>query len=124
MNKLKKRAIFGAQLMLAVVSVSMGPRAFAAAGDDLPPQARLNIAGTDFTSLKAVAHLKSRVNRTAIEVCASDWDRKRMMTSEESRCYDKALNNGMAQIEFRRQDALRKTTVNMAVAQPIKHPDH
>jgi UrcA family protein len=123
MTRLTNLARASVLLALASSALALTPAAFAAADDDLP-QARLNITGTDLTSAKSVAHLKSRVRHTAFDICAPDWDGKSLMSMDQRKCYDTALQNGMAQIESKRLEALRKTSPDMASAQPREQHAH
>jgi UrcA family protein len=119
-----QRFIGGTMLAISAGFLALTPAAFAAADDDALPQARLDVAGADFTSLKSVAHLKNKVRHAAFEICSPDWDGRRLMTTDETRCYNTALHSGLAQIESRRRDALCQTPVNMAAAQPDNRPGH
>ncbi len=95
-----------------------------AASDDAVPQGTLNVAGTDFTSAKAVDHLKARVRRIAFEICVPNGNSSFAMAPDERKCYDTALNSGLTQIASKQQQALRATTVNMASAQGETRSNH
>lgn len=101
----------------------MAPVAQAAEADQVP-QAELNIATTDFTSQKAVDHLISRLHRVALEICAPDLDPKVGLSDDERTCVNKALKSGLAQIDSKREEARRETSVHVATAQPVETPAH
>ena len=117
--------IVRASVLLAVASgiLAATPPAFAAGNEDVP-QAKLNVAGVDFTSPKAVAHLKTEVRHTALEVCGYDWTDKGAMSIDTRKCYDAALQGGFAQIDSKQQQALRDNAVKMASAQPQDRRTH
>ena len=124
MNRFTKLSHTATLLVISLVCITLTPAAFAAADEDPVPQVRLSAAGTDFTSPASIAHLRSRLRHAAIAICTPNWDGRRMLATDERQCYDTALTNGMAQVESRHQEALRKTTVNMAAAQlqePLAH---
>ena len=115
----------GTLIAIASSLLALTAPAFAAPIDeDALPQATLNVAGTDFTSAKAVDHLKARVRRTALEICVPDGDTRMPMATDQRQCYNTAIRNGLAQIESKQQLAMRKTTVNVASAQTDTHPAH
>ena len=122
MTRFIKLSHASALLLGAAGCIALTPSAFAASSDDPVPQTRLSVAGTDFTSQSSVAHLKIRLRHAAIAVCAPDWDGRQLLAVDERRCYDKAVDNGLAQVESKQQDAMRKATVNMADAQPQERP--
>lgn len=105
--------------LLAVASglLAVTAPAFAAPTEDALPQGKLNVAGTDFTSVKAVNHLKARVRRIAFEICVPDGNRSVVLATDQQKCYDTAIQNGLAQIASKQEQAQRATTVNMASAQ-------
>ncbi len=112
----------GILITLASGFLALTSPAFAAADDDVP-QATLNVAGTDFTSDKAIAHLTNRIRHTARQICSPDWDGK-SLSPDERKCYDTAMKTGLAQIESKRMAALRRTSPAMASAQPEEHQAH
>jgi UrcA family protein len=95
--------------------------AVAAPLDDPLPQASVNVAHTDFTSPKSVRQLKARVRRTAKEICVTN-DSPMPMLADERACFDTAMHGALAQIDSKQQQAMRKTTVNVASAQIDSHP--
>jgi UrcA family protein len=101
--------------MIASAFVTLAPVAHAQAVDTLP-QAEINIANTDFSSPKAVSHLITRLHRVAIDICMPDSQRVTPMNSDEAKCVDTAIKSGMAQIETKRQQAMRDAKVNVAAA--------
>ncbi len=127
MTRFTTAARFGASasILCTIASgfLAMTPPAFAADDDNIP-QARLNVAGTDFTSAKAIAELKSRIRRTALDICTTRSDGKTLMSPDQRKCYDTAMHTGLAQIEGRQLAALRQTTTNIAAAQPEEHLTH
>jgi UrcA family protein len=112
-------------VLLAVASglLAMTAPAFAQS-DDAVPQGKLNVAGTDFTSAKAVDHLKARVRRLAFEICVPNGNSAITMAADERKCYETAVNNGLAEIASKQQQALRATTVDVASAQTETHSSH
>jgi len=107
---------------LAVIAtgfVALAPLAHAAEGDQVP-QAEMNIAGTDFTSAKAVDHLVSRLHRVAIDLCVPDGQQIGAMTGDQRACVAAAVKTGMAQIDSKRQQALRDSAERLAVANPAR----
>jgi UrcA family protein len=110
-------------IALASSLLAIAAPAFAAS-DDAVPQGTLNVAGTDFTSAKAVDHLKVRVRRIAYEICVPNGNGAAIMAPDERKCVETAVNNGLAQIASKQQQALRGTTVNMASAQTETHSNH
>ncbi len=96
--------------------------AVAAPVDDALPQGTLNIAGTDFTSAKAVDHLKARVRRMAYQICVPDGSSRLPIPTDQSKCVDTAISNGLAQIAGKQEQALRAITVTVAAAQIDTHP--
>jgi UrcA family protein len=119
-----KFARTGALIALASGLLAITAPAFAAQNDDVLPQGTLNVAGTDFTSAKAVDHLKARVRRIAFEICVPNGNSSFAMAPDERKCYDTALNSGLTQIASKQQQALRATTVNMASAQGETRSNH
>lgn len=119
-----KFARTGALIALASGLLAITAPAFAAQNDDVLPQGTLNVAGTDFTSAKAVAHLKTRVRHIAFAICVPSGNNMVAMAPDERKCYDTALNSGLAQIASKQQQALRGTTVDMASAQGETRSNH
>jgi UrcA family protein len=111
-------------IALASSLLAITAPAFAAQNDDAVPQGTLNVAGTDFTSAKAVDHLKARVRRMAYEICVPNSNGAAIMAPDERKCVETAVNNGFAEIASKQQQALRATTVNMASAQTETHSNH
>jgi UrcA family protein len=101
--------------MIASAVVAIAPAAHAASDDKLP-QAEINIAGTDFTSPKAVAHLITRLHRVARDICVPDGQTVTPMSSDEATCIDTAIKSGLVQIDTKRQQAMREAKVNVAAA--------
>ncbi|KUR73376.1 UrcA family protein [Novosphingobium sp. FSW06-99] len=95
-----------------------------AAEADQAPQAELNIAATDFTSQKAVDHLIARLHRVALDICAPNLDPKVGLNDDERACLNKALKSGLAQIDSKREEAMRETSVHVATALPVETPVH
>ena len=101
--------------LVATGFVSLAPLAHAA--DDAPvPQAEINIAGTDFTSAKAVDHLIIRLHHVALDICVPDSDQKSTLGDDQRTCVQTVLKSGLAQIETRRQQAMRDSTARLATA--------
>lgn len=113
----------GALLALASGLLAFAAPAFAQ-NDDVVPQSKLNVASTDFTSAKAVDHLKARVRRVAFQICVPDGQSLAPIPADQRKCINTAMHNGMAQIDSKQQQAMRATTVNMASAQTDTHPAH
>ncbi len=111
-------------IALASSLLAITAPAFAAQNDDALPQGTLNVAGTDFTSAKAVDHLKARVRHVAFAICVPNGNSAFAMAPDERKCYDTALNSGLTQIASKQQQALRATTVNMASAQGETRYNH
>jgi UrcA family protein len=88
-----------------------------AADSDAPPQGRITVREVDFTSARAVAHLKQRLRHVAMDACMPNAGGRIVMTRDEQACYDTALKDGLAQIESRRQQALRERSVRLADTQ-------
>ena len=111
----------------ASAALTLTPPAFAstqpALTDDGVPQATLNVAGVDFTSAKAVAHVKNQVRRTARAICAPDSDGT-PLTTDQRKCIDTALHTGFAQVDSKNMAALRRTSTDVAAAQPEERPAH
>jgi UrcA family protein len=124
MTNTTKFARTSALIALASSLLAITAPAFAASNDDPLPQGTVNIAGTDFTSVKAVDHLKARVRRVAFEICVPNASGAVIMAPDERKCYETALTNGLTQIASKQQEALRATTVNMASAQGETHSNH
>jgi UrcA family protein len=103
--------------LIASGFVTMVPAAHAAQADQVP-QGELNVAGTDFTSAKAVDHLIARLHRVARDICLPDNDAKTLLSDDERKCVNTALASGLAQIETKRQLALREAGVHVAAATP------
>lgn len=94
----------------------------AMAATDPVPQAELNVAGTDFTSAKAVDRLITRLHRIATEICAPDSDARTPMNDDQRTCYDTAVKTAMAQINSKREQAMRETGVHVAAAESAAKP--
>ena len=102
--------------MIASGFVALAPVAHAA--DDPLPSASIDITRIDFTSPKAVDHVTRLVRNRALEICLGDARYEAGMNRQERDCFDTALKSGLAQIESKRQQALRETSVHMADANP------
>jgi UrcA family protein len=118
-----KIARTSALIALASSLLAITAPAFAA-NDDALPQGTLNVAGTDFTSAKAVDHLKARVRRMAYEICVPNGTGAAIMAPDERKCVETALNSGLTQIASKQEQALRGATVNMASAQTETRSNH
>ena len=46
------------------------------------------------------------------------------MSTDQRKCVDTAMRNGLAQIESKRMAAQRLTSTSLATAQPEAHPAH
>jgi UrcA family protein len=103
--------------MIATACVMLAPAARAA--DEQVPQGELNIAGTDFTSARAVDHLIARLHRVATDICVTEA-RAPFTTDDQRTCIKTAINSGMVQIEARRQQAMRDTATRLAAATPVQ----
>lgn len=103
--------------------IALATPAFAAAADDALPQTAVNVAHTDFTSAKAIGHLKAQVRRAAFKICVPDGN-VMTMPADQRKCYETAVNGGLAQIASRQEQALRSTTVNVASVQGDIQPAH
>jgi UrcA family protein len=90
--------------------------AFAADSDALP-QGIVAVHGADFTSPRAVAHLKRQVERVATNICLDQPADLGFVSRDERACYDTAVNDGLAQINRRQQQALRDRPVRLAASQ-------
>lgn len=106
--------------LIACGCIAGATPAFAA--EDQAPQAQLNTAGVDFTSAKAVNRLINRLHRIATDMCAPNHDAKTLMSDDERKCFDVAVQSGMTQIDSKRQEAMRGTPVHVAVAQSDVQP--
>jgi|GEM_PF-1202381 len=95
-----------------------------AADDDQVPHGEINVAGIDFASAKAVNHLITRLHRVALDICAPDASNRSAMTYDERKCVDAAVKTGMLQIDNKRQEALRASSVHVATAQPAATSGH
>ena len=105
--------------VIATGFVALAPLAHAAEGDQIP-QAEINIAGTDFTSAKAVDHLVSRLHRVAIDLCVPDRQLIVAMTGDQRACVAAAVKTGLAQIDSKRQQARRDSAERLAAASPAR----
>jgi UrcA family protein len=103
--------------LVASAVITLAPAAHAADGDQAP-QAEMNVAGTDFTSAKAVDHLITRLHRVALDICVQQGDPHALMSDDERACVNAAIKSGLAQIDSKRQEAMRETAVHVATAQP------
>ena len=89
--------------------------AFAADSDAVPTGA-IALHGADFTSPRAVAHLKRQVRHVAMDICAPSAVGRTFMSPSEQACYETAVNDGLKQIDGRQQQALRDRSVRLAAA--------
>lgn len=105
--------------LIATGLLSLAPAAQAADGDQAP-QAELNIAGTDFSSAKAVDHLIARLHRVALDICLADGQQTTAMSEDQRTCVATAVKTGLAQIESKRQQAMRDTSGRLAAANPTQ----
>lgn len=112
--------------LIAVASslLAMTAPAFAAPSDDSLPQGTLNVAGIDFTSPKAVAHLKARVRHLAFDICVPDGDARQPLTTDRRECLATAIRNGLAAVDTKQELAMRNKPVDVAAAQIETHPSH
>lgn len=101
--------------LIASGLLSLAPAAHAADGEQAP-QAEINIAGTDFSSPKAVDHLVARLHRVAIDICEPETLQTLTMSDDQRACIQAAVKSGLAQIESKRQQATRETTARLATA--------
>jgi UrcA family protein len=97
--------------------VALSAPAFAQDADALP-QGALVIRGVDFTSPKAVAHLKRRLDHLAMNICTPQSSGHTFLSHDEQACYDTALKNGLAQIDSHQEQAMRDQAQKLAVANP------
>ena len=85
--------------------IALSAPAFAA-DNDTPPSGAVAVNGTDFTSPRAVAHLKGRVRRVAMDICVPNSGGRIPMSLDEQRCYQTAVKDGFSQIASRHEQAL------------------
>jgi UrcA family protein len=90
--------------------------AFAADGD-VVPQGKVAVHGADFTSPRDVAHLQRQVERVARNICLGQPGERGLVSHDQRVCYDTAVNDGLAQIASRQQQALRDRSVRLAASQ-------
>ena len=109
--------------LIATGFFALAPLAHAADEDQLP-QGELNIAGTDFASPKAVDHLIARLHRVAMDICTPNSDQNTVLSNDQRTCIQTAVKSGMAQIEVKRQQAMRETAARVATATPVASPVH
>ncbi len=100
---------------LVATGLALSAPAFAA-DSDAPPQGTLTLHGADLTSPRAVAQLKRQLHHVAMTICTPNSGGRIFMSHDEQKCYDTAVNDGLAQINNRQQQALRDRTVRLAAA--------
>ena len=94
-------------------SLALTAPAFAAETDS-PPQATVALHGADLTSPRAVAQLKHRLHRVAMDICTPHASGSIFLSRDERECYDTAMHSGLAQIDSRQQQAIRDRAVRLA----------
>lgn len=109
--------------LIAAGFMAATPVAQAAEQENLP-SAEIRVVNSDFTSAEAVAHLIKRVQRVALNLCLADGHYEVRMNSDERACYDAAVKTSLAQIETKRQQAMRDGAVHMAAARPADAASH
>jgi UrcA family protein len=109
--------------MIASGFLALSVPALAADADHVP-QGAINATGTDYTSTRSVDHLVKRLHRVALDICAPDRAGPATMTDGERGCYETAIRSGMTQIDSKRQQAMRATSVHVATAQPAATAAH
>jgi len=117
MTKIFNLARTASLALIATGFLSIAPAAHAADGDQAP-QAELNIAGTDFTSATAVDHLINRLHRVAIDICVPESQQTLAMSNDQRACVAAAVKTGLAQIDSKRQQAMRDSAARLATATP------
>ncbi len=111
----------GALAVIASGFVAVSTPALAADPDALP-QGEIKVSTTDFTSQASVDRLVKRLHRLAYTICAPDHFGNGVTNDSERDCYKAAVRTGMAQIEAKREMALRASGVHVATADPAAKP--
>ncbi len=70
----------------------------------------------------SVDRLVKRLHRLAYTICAPDHFGNGVTNDSERDCYKAAVRTGMAQIEAKREMALRASGVHVATADPAAKP--
>ena len=101
-------------IALGMIASGIAIAATPACAQDAVPQGELHIERTDFTSKASVDDLVKRLHRVAMNICAPDRFADTSVAASEHECYDNAVRNGMAQINAKREMALRNAPVHVA----------
>ena len=111
-----KSIIISSVTALAIAYAGAG---FAASVDDeTAPQAQINVANTDFSSVVAVRKLESAVRTSARRMCFEDTNR--LPNQDENACYSAAIQSGLAQIEARANGKLASQGLTTVAEQSLQ----